>query len=615
MDDLKIGRRTLLMMGAAGALAGGDGVQALAEAPATAAPALDPWKPIRAACAGHPVDPIWRVGVPPEHAREILKSNKPAWPGADYAVIQDEGLYIERNVKIPLRDGLIVYGDLFRPDDARRDTPLPVLISWSPYGKHQPQTHRDGDGIDPAWVSKYSVWENPSPGYFVKEHGYAMLLCDSKGSWGSQGDETFFDQADAEAFYDAIEWAGTQPWCNGKVGTMGVSSYTMNQWRVAALNPPHLAAILPWEGSIDLYRERNYRGGIRENHFIPSWSHEQTVSRGRVEDWLANQIANPLVDCYYSQKQPDFSRVTVPAFVGASWSDQGIHTRGTLQGYRLISSKQKWLLIHGRNKWGTFTSPEMREKQRIFYDHFLKGQDGGLMSWPPVQMDIRDRAHVQAVALRPEKEFPLARTRYVKLHLDAANGSLSRRRPAAVSKVSYNTDNNESTHFDIKFDRDTEITGYASLRLWVETPTETEMDMFVALQKLDVHGDPVGMEFASTWDGGPVALGWLRASHQALDHRCSTPQQPVHLHTRSNPLTPGKPIPLDIEIWPSGTLFRAGESLRVVVKGSDIYDKMPPSASIILHESHSKGVHVLHTGGRYASYLLAPYIPPKMSRA
>lgn len=612
-----IDRRVLMMGIAASSASTAMGGPALARAAARAAlaghagavTAGDPWIPVRTECAGRKFVPLMLQGVPPEKAHDSVAKDKPVWPGTDYAVVRENGLYIERNVKVPLRSGLIVYADLFRPDDARRDQKLPVLISWSPYGKHQPQTRRAGDGVDPAWISKFNVFENPNPEYFVAQHGYAMLLCDAKGSWGSQGDATYFDREDAEAFYDAIEWAGVQPWCNGRVGTTGVSSYTMNQWRVAALNPPHLKAINPWEGSTDLYRERNYRGGIQENYFIPKWSHGQTVSRGKVEDWLANQIAHPLIDCYYAAKQPDFSQVKVPAFVGASWSDQGIHTRGTIQGWRLLGSQQKWLLVHGRNKWGTYVSPEMREKQRIFYDHFLKGEDNELKHWPKVQMDVRDSAQSQAVALRPENEWPLARTQYTRFHLDAGARKLMGAPPAKAASLSYDTDKKELATFDATFDRDTEISGYASLRLWVETPTETDMDLFVALQKLDREGRHVGMNFASTWDQGPVALGWLRASHRALDTRVSTPWQPVHLHTRRDMLTPGQPVALDIEIWPSSTHFSPGETLRLVVKGSDIYDNMPPSASIIAHKTLNKGVHVLHTGADRQSTLLLPIIP------
>jgi len=67
---------------------------------------------------------------------------------------------------------------------------------------------------------------------------------------------------EAEDCYDLIEWAGTQSWSNGKVGMHGVSYQAWTQWKLAALNPPHLAAINPWEGVSDFYREFAFHGAI-----------------------------------------------------------------------------------------------------------------------------------------------------------------------------------------------------------------------------------------------------------------------------------------------------------------------------------------------------------------
>jgi predicted acyl esterase len=138
------------------------------------------------------------------------------------------------------------------------------------------------------------------------------------------------------------------------------------------------------------------------------------------------------------------------------------------------------------------------------------------------------------------------------------------------------------------------------------------MDLFVAIQKLDEAGAPVGMTFYAFYENGPVALGWLRASHRALDEERSTPWQPVHSHREEALLEPGVPVPVDIEIWPSSTLFRAGETLRVVVKGMDIYRDALPNLPFARHEDlRNAGTHIIHAGGRYDSHLLAPVIPPK----
>jgi hypothetical protein len=137
------------------------------------------------------------------------------------------------------------------------------------------------------------------------------------------------------------------------------------------------------------------------------------------------------------------------------------------------------------------------------------------------------------------------------------------------------------------------------------------MDVFVGLQKLDADGKVVPFPYYAQFDDGPVALGWLRASHRALDPEKSTEHQPVHLHTHEEKLSPGEVVPLDIEIWPSGTRFAAGEGLRLIVQADDINrypkDKVPV---YFRHESSvNKGRHVIHTGGPFESYLLVPVIP------
>ena len=147
------------------------------------------------------------------------------------------------------------------------------------------------------------------------------------------------------------------------------------------------------------------------------------------------------------------------------------------------------------------------------------------------------------------------------------------------------------------------------LRLWVEADGADDMDLFIAVQKFDRSGKYVPFAAFSALEDGPVALGWLRASHRELDVERSTPQQPWLLHRKQMKLKRGAPVPVEIEIWPSGTRFVTGETLRVVVQGSDLYKY----ARWIVLARHLKtinsGTHVIHTGGRYNSHLLIPVIP------
>jgi predicted acyl esterase len=225
-----------------------------------------------------------------------------------------------------------------------------------------------------------------------------------------------------------------------------------------------------------------------------------------------------------------------------------------------------------------------------------------------VRIEVRERAGVSQ--WRDEAEWPLARTAYLPLYLDAAAGTLGEGPVAVPGSVSYDTDAGGQATFDRTFDEDTELTGHMKLRLWVEPDSANEMDLFVAIEKLDAAGDRVPFAFYAVSQEGPVALGWLRASHRALDSEKSTPWQPVHLHTHEEPLESGTAVPVEIEIWPSSTLFRAGETLRVVVQGEDIYTTVPqPGPAMMRHEdTRNSGRHIIHAGGDYDSHLLVPLI-------
>ena len=150
-----------------------------------------------------------------------------------------------------------------------------------------------------------------------------------------------------------------------------------------------------------------------------------------------------------------------------------------------------------------------------------------------------------------------------------------------------------------------------NLRLWVQADGGDDLDLFVALEKVDRAGYLVPLPYFGNHHDGPIALGWLRASHRELDEEKSTPYQPVHTHAREVKLQPGEIVPVDIEIWPTSILFESGEKLRVVVQGSDIY-YYPSEMHTTGHlETVNKGEHVIYTGGKHDSYLLAPVIPPR----
>lgn len=541
--------------------------------------------------------PEERGGKPPVYSRTVNN---------EYAMI------IERDVAIVMRDGRKLYANVYRPADER---PVPPIIAWSPYGKHVPFDPRRflNAGVKEGDTSEFTAFEAPDPVFWVPS-GYAVINVDVGGTWYSEGTAHYLAPEEAQDFYDTIEWAGTQPWSNGKVGLSGVSYLAQLQWRVAALNPPHLAAINPWEGWTDTYRETATHGGIPDTHFWPTLWNRWGASKGTIEDLEKETAEHPLLDDFWRSKAADFSKITAPAFVVASWTDQGLHTRGTFEGFKHIASKQKYLLAHGQKKWAHYYVPENMRRLRTFFDHFLKGADNEVKDWPKVLVEVRECNGV--ATLRAENEWPLARTQYTRLYLNAANHTLQRAPAPEAASVSYDSVVGElapadRATFDITFDKDTELTGYMKLHVHMSTDASDDLDVFVGLHKLDRDGNFVPFAYYAQFDDGPVALGWLRASHRQLDQQKSTDWQPVHLHTREQKLKPGEIVPLDIEIWPSGTKFTAGEKLRLIVQGTDLNRYPKDKAPVYFrHEaSVNKGRHIVHAGGAYDSYLLVPVIP------
>lgn len=529
------------------------------------------------------------------------------YPGLRTGVVTEEdGVLIERDVPVVLRDGVTVYVDIFRPPTA---TDVPAILTLNPYGKHAPKGFHlfPGAGVPDDAISRHTVWEGPDPMWWAKR-GYAVINADSRGSWMSEGDLVVLSEQEGEDGYDLVEWAATLPWCNGRIGMSGVSYLAVIQWRVAATRPPHLAAINPWEGWSDCYREYFFHGGIPETKFVQFTQWSCRCGTGRVEDLPAMHAAHLALDDYNASKSvPDLSVIDVPAYCVTDWGDHGLHTRGTIEGWREISSEHKWLEVHGRKKWQYYYRPESLRRLKAFFDHFLLDSDDEVMEWPPVRIEVRER-YYEGVE-RAEAEWPLARTDYRAYALDAGDGGLVIDPPDVETSVIYDPDSEEGRAvFDLRFAERTEITGYAKLRLWVETDESDDMDLFVALQKLDRDGAQVHFPYWSMMEDGQVALGWLRASHRELDEERSTPWQPRLRHERQLPLQPGTPEPVEIEIWPSSTLFEAGETLRLVIQGRDIhrYDVGPAQAH---EDSVNRGRHRIHTGGRYDSHLLLPVIP------
>ena len=159
---------------------------------------------------------------------------------------RDSKLIVEKDVVVPLRDGAILYADVYRPDGGTER--FPAIMNIGPYQK------------DKLWIppddleekaNPYLAWETANPMWWCPR-GYACVRVDARGSGKSPGRSDPSSYQEAVDFYDAIEWIAKRDWCSGNIGTLGISYHANCQWRVANLQPPSLKAIIPWEGRDDL---------------------------------------------------------------------------------------------------------------------------------------------------------------------------------------------------------------------------------------------------------------------------------------------------------------------------------------------------------------------------
>jgi predicted acyl esterase len=534
-------------------------------------------------------------------------------------------ILFERDVAVTLRDGTIIYTDVFRPVGSAN---LPAIIGWSPYGKEGGLTLLDDfpfrAGVARNAVSELQKWEGPDPAYWCHQ-GYAVVNPDVRGAFSSNGDIHFWGSQEGQDGCDVIEWVAAQEWSNGKVGMSGNSWLAMAQWFIAAERPSHLAAIAPWEGLSDPYREDVGRGGIQDFGFCERITSKMR-GKNRVEDVPAMIQKYPLMNAYWENKIAKLENIDIPAYVVASWTSM-IHTHGTLASYRRISSEDKWLRVHNTQEWPDYYDPKYTGDLRRFFDRYLKGIENGWEKTPRVRLSVLDPGGMDEVN-RPENEFPLARTQYKSLYLDGRSGTLSPNPVIQESLVSYKADDGKGQAvFTVKFDEDTELTGYMKLRLWVEAVGSNDMDLFVKVQKVSRGGkvlfspvivppNPLARAIVNLlWSFGFQKLsrlfftgpaGRLRVSHRALDAGRSTPSEPYLPHRAEELLSPGQIVPVEIGIWPAAMRWHSGEQLRLLVAGYNLTP--PPLPGVKPPVLRNKGEHVIHTGGEFDSHLLVPVI-------
>lgn len=552
-----------------------------------------PWK--RPGAARYAVERLRRIARPPVTVYE------PA-PGE---------VVVDNDLAVPTRDGTVLRVNVVRPVG---DGPFPVLMCAHPYSKDRlPKKKRSGRysysaqyrmlrQTGPVRFSSLTGWEGPDPVWWAAR-GYAVVNCDLRGAGRSAGIGVLLSAQEGADVYDLVEWAAAQPWSTGAVGMIGVSYLAMSQWEGAAQRPPHLRAIVPWEGMTDSYRDLARPGGIREVGFLKIWS--LGLRTARMSYSLIDENGkHPLRDSFWTSITPDLDAIDVPALVCGSFSDNNLHSRGSMRGFQQIGKAEKHLYTHRTGKWAAFYSDDARRAQLTFLDRHVRGIDTGEL--PPVRLEVRESRDVVA-EVRHETSWPLASTTWTPLHLTA--GGLTPEPATTPGSISFGT-RTGGVRFGWTVPDDTEITGPMALRLFVSMDGADDVDLFAGVEKWR-GAEYVPFEGSYGFGRDRVSTGWMRASMRALDEDASHPHDPVPAYTRRDPLRPRQIVQVDIPLGPSATLFRAGERLRLVVAGRWLWPRNPLTGQFpAAYEKGPTGTCTLHWGDGHPARLLTPVVPP-----
>jgi len=559
--------------------------------------------------------------------------------------IVEGGMNFEQDVAIPMSDGNILRANVFRPDAPGQ---FPVVMAQGVYGK---DVHFE-DAFKPQWdqlvsvypdlsrdgsTGRYLRWETADPERWVPD-GFVIIQVDSRGSGKSPGYLDPRSPREIVDYYEVIEWAAQQPWSNGKVGLLGISYYAVTQWRVATLRPPHLAAICPWEGYVDYYRDSTHHGGILSSGFANYWwprqclavqhgnpasPHRDRLTGKRMNgsavlsvetlaanrtDYVADILRHDLDSEWWRERTPVLSRIDVPVLSAGNWGGPGLHLRGNIEGFLGVSSPNKWLSLHAGKHWESFYLPQSVAMQKKFFNFYLRGEKNGWEREPRVKMVIRDP---RGNSSRTAPEFPLPNMVPTRYFLNALTGSLSPEKTTDEGVASYDSTGEGVSFSTGSLKHDLELNGYICAHLWVSSST-SDMDVFATLRAFAPDGNEWIIDGAH--EPAPISRGWLRVSQRKLDPVRSTPLRPFHAHDEVQKLEPEAAYEIDVEIWPTSAILPAGYSLVLTIMGKDFEFSGIPGRILHSHphdrdKVEFKGFNRILTGSRHPSYIVLPHIP------
>jgi len=571
------------------------------------------------------------------------------------------GVIRERDVYVPMRDGVNLCIDIYRPDTEEK---LPALLAFAIYNK-------DMQSLDlteklppqPAWST---LWTGPMEAgdiRFFVSRGYVHVIGGPRGIGKSEsGGSREWD------CYDLIEWIARQSWCDGNVGMVGISGFGAEQLAVAKQQPPHLKAIFPVDprgayGHLGGFRHE-YPGGVLHffryllSHFSAVHQNKGrpgTLPPDREKKW-AEAMANPdyrmyphvfnvlaqkgqhmppyfdlLIDPFdkietVEKSEAEFSKIKVPTYTGSGWYGltYKTHLNGAQTYFEKISAPKKLMLAGPAHLERPFHS--FHHEILKWHDHWLKEIDTGVLKEPPVKFWV-----MGANEWRFAQDWPLPETQWTKFYLR----SWSRLSAASFVPASGDdelppdsfvqmppTQTNEIQKLRFMSDplpHDLLVAGPMVLNLFAAID-QTDTNWIIILKDV---GPDVSVRTARDGERDlpkdlserELTRGWLKASHRAVDTKRSKPGRPWHPLTREawKPVEPGKIEEYLIEIMAVANLFRRGHRICLDITSLDLPTGVGGATNVeyIPHHICSSRTtlhHVYHDGKR-PSHLLLPLIP------
>jgi putative CocE/NonD family hydrolase len=551
---------------------------------------------------------------------------------------------LEKNIYIPMRDGVRLAADVYRPDSSGK---FPALIALSTYGKETqvlPLPSVPDKGTAP-WDGNIEAGDSP----YIVRRGYVHIIVDYRGTgysegecYGVSGRGSGWAEGTPPDEYDIIEWAAQQPWCDGNVGMIGISQFAAAQTRAAIQQPPHLKAIAPFELHIDLYRESCYHGGVHcgfghevylgGGQFTSGWAHRNVISEmmRKPKDEYNRLLERALNDrdfqsytvlyhlLKYPYKNPShfdvmlnpedgpfywersaytkLNRIKVPVYAGNLWGTNSF-TRGALDLYCGINTPKKLIMmpheVFDPRPWRSFHDTILR-----WYDYWLKGIDNGIMEEAPVKLWVTG-----ANIWREEQQWPLPNIQWTKYYLRSWEGlSLE---PELHSDE---PDCYLQQPLFVSFKRDSLKYVTAPLPKDLTVIGSLALNMFAAIDQDDTNWQVVVSDVNESGKAQYLTQGWLKASHRRLDKAKSKPGEPFHPHMDPEPVVPGEINEYAIGLAPIAHVFRTGHRIQVEILSMDSI-RDPGQHHGVFHLPISRTtLHKIYRDGKRQSHLLLPVI-------